>query len=485
MKELKFNREDNLAFIIESLQQETAGEIKLTVPPENEFWQSPLNRQLLKRWAQGQNKKLFWDSLTMTEKDVSSSVVSSPTPSSLKKKKNVFNWPRGGIFLFFIFLALIFALAALGFIYYYLPRATVTLLVQESTITRQEKVTVDPQIATLDYDNLKVPGESVAIKNTAQGTFKATGKVEGGTKAEGEVTIYNKTKVAVKLKKGTTLGSQGEKSGLTFLLQEEVTVPPVEIKPLSEGEQSIWGKKENLRVIAAEIGPQYNLEAETVFQVNDFDPNQQLYATNPLSFRGGTVTEELVVSRADQQQAVEELANQVYAQNKEDIKTKLVGDQQLLEEFINNQVLNREFSVGEGAKADSFQATVTGQSQATLFSRSQVKKLLLTVLKENLPAGFQLLEDKTTLSLEGIDSNSEGQLVLMATIQGIVIPEIDSDDLRQKLQGLKPAQAEAFLVKLENINGYRINLWPRMPSFLQTLPYRQERIRIRIKVKNN
>ncbi|RLD03670.1 MAG: hypothetical protein DRI56_12085, partial [Chloroflexota bacterium] len=191
------------------------------------------------------------------------------------------------------------------------------------------------------------------------------------------------------------------------------------------------------------------------------------------------------ISAKDQSQAQEEIAAEIAAKNKDDIKSRLVGDQQLLEESIKDAVLKTQFSSPVGAETKNFMVTVTVSSKAVVFSRSQARELLTALLNRNVPEGFELSLDKTSVRIEFLKVEEPDKLFLSGTIKAMVVPKFNRQEIANSLRGLKPSRAEAVLRGLKGINGYQISLWPRLPYFLQILPHRSSRIKIDLIVREN
>ncbi|MBU1110814.1 hypothetical protein KKB83_04305 [Patescibacteria group bacterium] len=499
MIELTFSPQDNLALILDRLQREETNELKLILEPGNEALQSPANRKLISRMAEQWGKKVFIESTSAkdtTREDTEepsadkkagagTSTGTGHTPLEKTKrirKKRKFQLSPPKAFLLLAGFFITFLLAAAIFVYFYLPRATVTLYVPESELSRQENLIVNPQIQILDIAQRAVPGQTLTAENEVSQQADATGIKVTGEKASGTVTIVNKTTATISLNKGTVLTGLEQNANLQFVLQEIAEVPPEALSTLDFGVQHLWGTLEGISILAADIGESHNLSLGTVFSVENYDTDKELYAISESALSGGSTTEITIVSAADREQAQSELAAQLNATNKDNIEGQLTAGQELLSETIKNQIVSTSFSHEIGSEAEKFTATVKVQSTATIFDHAQIKELLSTVLQESIPEGFELSSEETTVATEAVSVSEDGQIALMGTIKATVIPQIDSEELRNSLKGVKPSEAENTLKRLTKISGYQIDLWPRLPSFLRTLPHRSARIEFKIEI---
>jgi len=67
------------------------------------------------------------------------------------------------------------------------------------------------------------------------------------------------------------------------------------------------------------------------------------------------------------------------------------------------------------------------------------------------------------------------------SIDGTARPDIDVNDLKSKLKGMKLKEAENMLSSLQNIDGYELYYRPEwVPSFLKRMPRNSKNILIYI-----
>ncbi|MBU0708612.1 hypothetical protein KJ596_02550 [Patescibacteria group bacterium] len=496
MTDLTFTEQDNLALILERITQEDSTELNIILETNSEATQSPINEEIIRYWAAKQGKTV------QVRSSQDPSPGTDPTPSSpattlsavkerltrqpeksarnLKQKKRftplrIFLISTAGFAAFF--------LSAIAFVYYYLPRATVTLYVQESELNQQESVTVDPQIAEVDYNNLKIPGTAVEAQDTQSREFKATGEKITGEKATGNITLVNMTPAAVSLKIGTVVSHTTEAgTTLSFTLLEEATIAPRDEVFLDRGVQYNWGITENISVIATEIGEAFNLPQTTSFGVDSYTTDK-VTAVSENDFTGGLTTKLTIVTAADQNQARDELAAQISTKNAENLRNNLDENQQLLTETVMDRILESSYSHQVESETEEFTATISVKSSATTFDRSNIEALLMKNLTANIPQGFTLPNNDSTVTVEAINVSEKGKISLIGTIRATVIPQINQEEIKTSLKSLNPSQAETYIRNLERISGYKVDLWPQLPSLLQRLPHRISRITIKIEVK--
>ena len=108
----------------------------------------------------------------------------------------------------------------IGF-YWYVPKATVTLVVESRVVDESLTIKVDPKAQTLDPQNNVLPGQPVEVNVSGTKSLPTTGTAIIGDPARGEVTLYNKTNQSRTFAAGTDLVGP---NSLGFSLDTETTI---------------------------------------------------------------------------------------------------------------------------------------------------------------------------------------------------------------------------------------------------------------------
>jgi hypothetical protein len=101
-------------------------------------------------------------------------------------------------------------------------------------------------------------------------------------------------------------------------------------------------------------------------------------------------------------------------------------------------------------------------------------------MQQSIPDGFILAEDEQIITVHFLDETDEGFARVRATIEALLIPDVDVEELKKQLRGKKPAEAEAIISQIANVTQGNIILRPQLPGIFQRLPHRAERISITI-----
>ena len=495
MATLYFDENDHLDTIITRIRESPDAELALFIPEDSVFYQNEINRKILEKITDesgktvklgNEGKTQEQDKNTVQHSSPITPITQSPTPhgepSPTKSKTHRFPGPK----IFAVLLAFfgLFALGACAFTILYLPKATITILVEEKILEKEGTIEISPDITTINFADKKIPGKVLSVTEQEKKNFSATGEKTVGEKAEGTVTLQNWTDEETLLQAGTKLivvkGENGE--GLTFVLDSGVSVSAQTFSIPTPGQKLFQAGTANVTAAAVDIGEKYNLSANTNFKVEGFEYSQ-FSATNETAFSGGLTREVIIVSQEDLDKAREELKAKLLAKAREDLGSKVLGDQKLLEEVIAGDVLGVDFSHEVGEETGSFEASVKTQSSTTVYSESKLKELAGKILEENVPDGFEISSKDLGVSIGLIEPQIGGALQLAVHFKTLVIPVFDKKKLIEELSGKRVINAETMIKNLPHIQSYSMSFWPKFPAFLQIFPLRIERLTVEIEAQ--
>lgn len=483
---INFDANDNLTTILQRIRHSSETELELIIPQNCVFWQSPVNYDLLQKVA-AQNGKKLTISKEPQEKSKESQgqppneTFPHPSPPAKGKKHlrrpSWKKWILGGVGLF-----LIAAATSLVIVYYYLPQATVILKVSKKELEKELQVRIDPQAGKIDLQKSILPGKLLQSEQSATESFKASGSKLVGNKALGEVTLQNWTGTEVTFDKGTLLTvdeGQGEYSGLQFVTDDTVTVPP---QSTDTGQGIRKAGMVNVPVTAVNFGTEYNLPAKLDFRVDDRDFSN-FSAINPKPFSGGTTESVTIVTQKDLNEAQEQLRAKLFAQGENELEKKLSPGEKIVKETIDHATTFAKFNQEAGNQAQEFKLSMRTVSTAVSYREKQLRELLVASLKESVPEGFKLDNTKEVITVKNVQRENDGTLLATAVIKTLVVPDINAAKIKQELIGLKIAQAQKILRETPHLEGFEINLTPKLPQPLITLPHRAERLNLKIVVE--
>lgn len=366
---------------------------------------------------------------------------------------------------FFLLLPLLIAAAGIGFLYWYVPKSTVLLIVYPFSASQRTSVRFS---TTTDQSSADSPTILVReVSKEVQGELAAatTGKGNTGEKAKGEVTVYNKTTTGKTLPKGTVL-LHGD---LRFTLDSDVGLASAS----DTGEGLAFGKTA-VNVTAGSIGPQSNIPPGSTFTFKDF-PEISYGAKNTNGFAGGTSREVTSVSKEDQTKLEEQLMQQLLAQSRQEITQTLSSGEQLIDETLETEVTSKKFSHDVGSEAKEVTLTLSIRATIRAYQKEELSQLAQTTFPS--PPGDFLKSPRTvTAAVEKITTEKNGTNNADVRITAYFLPAVDTEAIRQQLAGKSFDQAKAYAGELANIGGIRILHRQMLPGVLKRLPFRKDNI---------
>jgi len=387
---------------------------------------------------------------------------------------------------FLLFSAVGFAgLAVIFAVLWTVPKATVRLTIRSEALVQSFELTASPSATAIDVSRKILPAVLVEVEEKGEQKAEATGKKEKGTKAEGEVTIYNWTddeKTFAKEDVVTLIRVEGDK--LRFLLDEELTVPAqtasVSATPEERTTTYIPGKK-TVRVTAEKFGEEYNIKADEQLSIAGLSTDEFL-AQNSSAFEGGKKEEVQIVTSEDQNRLLARLKDELEKKAREDIKSRTVGDQKLNEEAIVYEILGQTFDKEIDEEAEEFTLNLRLKGSGLVYSQTQLDDLVSELLAENVPQDFDLSDKElvTEVSAAKIEEGEDGgkMLKIIAKTKASVISKVDENRIKKDLVGRSLESAKKYVESIPGVSAVEITVFPPLPGALTKMPRITSRIEI-------
>ncbi|MCA9391746.1 hypothetical protein KC614_00890 [candidate division WWE3 bacterium] len=396
------------------------------------------------------------------------------------KKKGLTFSPKKIVMVLFVFV-LLTVVGAAFFVLYYLPRGTVTLYVAQKVIDRSDTIEVSESIKEATPEGNLIPGRRIHVEMQDEEKVTATGTKTVGDEAQGIVDVKNFTESDLQLGVGTQIVAFGV-GGETFAytLDSAITVPRVTVSNPDPETRVMEAGVQQVDVTAVDIGESYNLSANRKMQVGDFDIDE-VFATNPQPFTGGSTREVTVVSSDDQSQA----QDGAVASLKEGLLEKLNESKQEGEIFDEKDISYATqfvtFGKEIGDEASEFLVSMGMTADVIVFSEDDVKSVLQQTLADNLPNGFELSDENEVVKV--LESNVvDGTLNVKASVTTLVVPILNLNEIKSQLVGKRPAQVEGYLKSIDHLEGYDINLWPALPDVIRSMPHLADRLSVSVEI---
>ncbi len=352
-----------------------------------------------------------------------------------------------------------FALAVL------LPQAAITVYARSEPITRDIEITVDKNAVSIDAQKLVIPGALVSREASLTKTFPATGTKQTGTKAVGEVTIYNFTKNTLTLKAGTTVLVSGDKR---FVFTRDATNirPTARIGSGDEQEIDQSSLTPPVPISSESIGDSFNLAANTKFEIRNtaLGSNPNVYAVNAKALTGGSVKNVTIVSQADIDKATAELTEALAVQAETDLNAEAdtTTTTKLLPSAITHEVLGKVASKNPNDEAAQFDMTIVAKVTGLTYQQEDVESVALDKINSVLSEDKYLLPEakmETRAKFKNLDL-AAGKGTMSVHFETVAAYRVDDDNLAKILSGKNANEIKEILLMKPEIDRVDVEFSP-------------------------
>lgn len=380
-----------------------------------------------------------------------------------------------GPFIIGIVLAILFVLGGIVIaLYWYMPKASVVLLVEPKVLEEEFEIRLDPSLTIPDKEKLALPAQEIETVLEGEETVSATGTKLTGEKTKGEVTIYNGTSNKKTFSAETTITSS---SGVEFTLDDEVSVA----SQSGTAAEPVPGKA-TVEVTAIEIGTEGNLAAGTEFAVANYSQSDYV-AKNESAFSGGTSREIQVVTEEDHEELLSSLTEELEAQSIDQLKTKVSSERNLLEESLESSIVSKSFSKKIDEEATEVGLSLKLKFIAFTYSEDEMRNLIEEVVKDEIPADFEFRQEESKIEFDLKELAEEEIAAFTVRLQANLVPEFDLEKIKKNLVGKYPLFGKTYLENLPNVVGAEIKIRPPLPARLLTFPRIAKNINIEVRVQ--
>ncbi|MEK7165743.1 MAG: hypothetical protein AAB874_02980, partial [Patescibacteria group bacterium] len=358
----------------------------------------------------------------------------------------------------------------LGATYYFLPTATIRLLVSTKTRNQQEEITIDPNVSEPDIEKKILPGKEIAFEVNGSKSIKTSGKKTVGEKAKGEVTVYNKTLNSKVFKKGTTLLA----AKLKFTLDEEINVASA-----SESVGALTYGTTKAQITANDIGSASNVGAGTEFTFTDL-PGSSYSARNDKVFSGVSSREIAVVTREDQASLKEQAVSDLEEKAKNEITAKLTSGDKLLENSLSSKITKEVFDKELGEEADNIVVDLTLSAIAFSYSQTDFDEFLERLIAGGVPSSYTYKPEDVKIHVENVREGEGDARIFDTTIVLTLTPKLDTSELAQKLSGRTQSEATSYLQSISGVSGVEFEMKAPFDFLKKQLPRNKNNIKIEV-----
>ncbi len=394
--------------------------------------------------------------------------------------KGVFSFFKSKFFLVFLISLLLVGGLVLGVYYFSVIRVRVRIYVSAKEVSAEKNFDGDENIKEVNFDSGKIPVKEESVEKDRSTTVKATGVGYKGEKAKGKVRIgpgSGCTEEKVVVSAGKVLQSS---KGLTFTIDEEVTVNCADI---TASEAS---------VTATEFGEEYNLPAGDSFSVQGYS-SQQLWGKNITALSGGSKKEYTVLTQQDVNAGVESLKQMAFDEGASNLKDKSGTTWEIIADSISSSVVDGSVktSVAVGQEGSDVDLSLKTLTKARYYMKEGLDKGIEALLtkeakeKDLFSNGDNLelaLGDEVEKNI-GIVQNDEKGVKVKLSAKASVKPKVDSEEIAKKLKSMKWVEGNEYLKSLNySSKGCDVEFNPsNFPESLKFFPGKQGGVLVEIK----
>lgn len=519
MNKITVDSKQNMHMLIEQIKDARESELIVFFKKDANFYENSLNLKIIKGIAEDVSKTITFEAENKNHKDYIDSVngdyfeytddqvdLNSEQSPNLKLKKSI------SLFSFLsnfrkkkqiiegdyipeiksnkkLLKALIYPLIILGILFgigfalwWYIPAATVKINVNSQILVKLLEIKASVDIESVAAETQQIPAFKVDVSVTDSQTIPTSGKKEIGDKAEGKVTLFNKTNESIKIKKGTVIKliSTNDESW-RYETTAEVDVPAQsEIKDDAGTVTGTEYGKKDVEILAIAYGDKYNQKDGQNFEINGFDTDK-IVAENTDKIDGGSAKEVNVVAQTDIDSLKRTLNEFMKTKVAEAMQKKVVEGQTFHESSVDFTVVSGNYDKKLDDEADELTLTMVMDGSGLAYSQADLDALISELIKTIVPAEYDIDENKPDYEVAATKSKTDENVIdLQVKLRSYITPKLDESKIQNDLTGMKTDEAQDYLNSLNNIKGFEIILSPKLPPIIQTLPHQKSNIKIEI-----
>ena len=415
-----------------------------------------------------------------------------PKPKKSKKKKNIFSifkrkTPKvkvkvKGIKSAFSFkkkvlaitLIAIFVLSStFALLTYAFNNVNINISTQKGSIEYTGDILIDANIKESNFENNVIPGRLIELNQKVSEEYNSTGKVNGGAKANGKITIYNAYNTSSQiLVKNTRFESP---DGLIFRINSRVIVPGATLKNGELVPSSIVAD-----ATADETGKAYNIAA-TRFTIPGFKGTDRFtgfYGESKAPFTGGSDGESTVVSNVDLKNAEKEASDVLFEKLKTELKNQIQSEEKTFQDSIIIKVDKIDFNGAEvGDSLTKFTVNIDGEIKTIVFSKKDYLDLIQNKLQKDLKGDEEFYGEYIENVINVKPDSNKNQVLVSVNIQYPTKKKLKANEIIENIKGKSVQQTQKILEDNPAIEKANIKLYP---IWTRTIPDNNKKIRLGI-----
>lgn len=380
----------------------------------------------------------------------------SKTKTNLAKKFKVPDFDKFRTRFFLGILGVILLVVGWIMAYVVMPKATITVKTDSSSVSTTFDFTASVSAKELDKSNKIVPAVLKEVKKTDTEKTTATGKKDKGAKASGTLTIKNCEDSS---SRSVPAGTAFTSSGKTYQSSAAVTVPA---GSFSGGGAVCNSSSVNVTLVAQSAGESFNMGASTYStSYSGLSGNFRLTGS---AMTGGTTNIVTVVSQTDIDAAVAKMKGRSDATAQTELEAAL-SEAELF--GIDATKLTSEPTVVSSPALDqeaSGEVTITAETTYSILGvkKSDLSTLINEEVKSKIDTESQSITNDglSSAALRLVDRKDANEAKV--TIQTIVVAgtELDEATIKESAKGKKRGDVEKEIGSLAGVKEVEVSFSP-------------------------
>jgi hypothetical protein len=367
-------------------------------------------------------------------------------------------------------LGVVLLIVALYVMFAVMPKANVAIKTNSSAIPANTSVTLSSLPgATVNVDRSIVPGTTVEVIKTLSQQADATGELDKGSKATGQVTIRNCGPDEATIPVGTAVSA----GGLTFITQQTLNLDDGKFGGVCKSAGEHIG---TVDVVAQQGGEKYNFEPRSDYKVAGQGSD---VTANGTKMAGGTTDVVKLINQADIDTATQKIGQQDTTAIKQELEQQLKAKNVFV--FVDTfKASDAETTTSAKAGDQAASVTVTQKLKYTMMGAKEtdIRKLLGEEIASKIDTKTQTILsyglDKAAFTLQ---SQNEGGMVVGINSKIIVGSDIDTAAIKKQVAGKKSAEASELIKDYPGVTDVKVTY---SPFWVSSIPSKTNKITVQV-----
>jgi len=360
-------------------------------------------------------------------------------------------------------------------IYFLFPKAEIKLSLHKEEIGLDLDLVGSAGISKIDPIDNKFPVQLIKIEKEKSMEFSSTGEEEVRRYATGIITIFNKYSSKPQ---GLWKGTRFKSpDGKIFRTTKYIVIPGAKIE-----QGKIVPSSVDVEVVADQPGEEYNI-GPSKFVIAAWcekkDPRcDGFYGQSKDSMKGGFLGKAKVVSKKDIENARETILKELDKLSENILNEQIPSGFELIENSVKKEILKISFSSKEKDIVDKFTTKAKLSISGVLYNKSDIKELMELIISSRAPSDTEVLPD--TLRIEWKNTNIDWEKkegVFSVRISGMVVYKIDKKQLQKEVAGKTIEEVKEYIANNPKIDYANISI---CPFWVKRIPNSLAKIKITV-----